>query len=163
MSNSTVLARTFASVPARTADETWSSIVALLAPDESSDARTELAQVSGVACSCITDETLRDDALVVYGAGPRLRVYCVYGDDAIEGDGVCESALAFVPTDGDWRLSIPCLPEDLEWVSRYLSKVSQRVTTRATGDDVNDLGARAKLDDRGRSALKVTLDSFLRG
>jgi hypothetical protein len=77
-----VVARTFVSVPERSAVETWSRIVELIAPNHHSAARKELATVAGVACSCISDEALADDPIVVHGVGPRLRIYALYGDDA---------------------------------------------------------------------------------
>src|SRR5579884_2854037 len=71
----TTVARTFVSVPERSATETWDAIVALIAPDSDSAARTELLVVAGVACSCIADEALASDPIIVHGVGPRLRVY----------------------------------------------------------------------------------------
>lgn len=141
----TIVARTFRSVPQRSASATWDAIVDLVAPDQKSPARRELAAVAGVACSCIADEALADDALVVHGAGPRVRVYALYGEDAIEGEGANESPLSFVPTDGDWRMSIPCLPDDLLWVQRSLAASSTRVTARSVGEA---LGEEEEEEDR---------------
>lgn len=162
-----VVARAVASIPARAATETWDIIIGLIAPDESSAARQELGAVAGVACSLITDEALRNDALIVYGAGPRVRIYAIYGDDAITGDGVREDALSFDPTDGDWRISLPCPPEDLPWVERSLVRASTRVRARALGSPVPGDG-----DEAGRGATGgsrppggtpvVDLDAFLR-
>lgn len=132
----TVVARTLICIPERSASATWEQIVRLIAPDVRSLARRELGAVAGVACNCITDETLAEDALVVCGVGPRLRIYALYGDDALEGDGANESPLSYVPTDGDWHMSIPCLPDDLPWVQRSLAATSRHVTARALGDDV---------------------------
>ena len=144
--------------------------MALLAPDPTSPARRDLDAVAGVACSLITDEALKDDALVVHGVGPRLRVYCLYGDDAIEGDSVNEGALSFVLTDGDWRMSLPCPDEDLPWVQRSLAKASTRVTARALGEaaegEARDAGAQGGAAN-GHAAgaadsSTVNLDAFLR-
>jgi hypothetical protein len=134
----TTVARTFVSIPQRSAIETWTAIVDLIAPDPKSAARRDLDAVAGVACSCITEEALANDALVVYGSGPRLRVRALFGDDAIEGDGANESSLSFVPTDGEWYMSIPCPPADLEWVQRSLKAASRRVFVRALGEPVDD-------------------------
>jgi hypothetical protein len=73
---------------------------------------------------------------VVFGGGPRVRVYCVFGDDALTGDGVDESPLVATPTDGDWTMSIPCLAEDLNWCRDELASASNRVTARVVGTDV---------------------------
>lgn len=162
----TIVARTLISIPERSAGATWESIVQLIAPDVGSAARAELAAVAGVACSCIADETLSNDPLVVHGVGPRLRVYALYGDDAIEGDGANESALSYVPTDGDWKMSIACLPDDLEWVQRSLKAVSARVTARAlgaavAGDDTEDADGASKAAS-GVASLAVNRDAFFR-
>lgn len=154
----TTVARTFVSVPQRSAIETWGAVVDLLAPDPKSGARRDLDAVAGVACSCITDEALAEDALVVYGSGPRVRVRALYGDDAIEGDGANEAALTFVPTDGEWFMSIPCRPDDLDWVQRSLKGASRRVSARALGEPVDD--ERAEGDERS-SASKSTPSSFV--
>lgn len=160
----TIVGRSFVSIPQRSATETWDRIVALIAPDTSSSASRELAAVAGVACSCIADESLADDALVVYGVGPRLRIYALYGDDAVDGEGANESSLSWVPTDGDWRMSIPCLPDDLAWVRAKLAKSSTRVTARALGAAVE--GDEAESDrttaTQRDAAPIVDLDAFFR-
>jgi hypothetical protein len=122
----------------------------LIAPDNNSPARRELAAVAGVACSCISDETLADDPLVVHGVGPQLRVYALYNDDAVDAERANESALSWVPTDGDWRMSIPCLKDDLEWVLRKLAKASTRVTAREVGAP-----AESGAGNQGASALQL--------
>jgi len=161
----TVVARTFISVPARSATETWEQIVALVAPDAGSPARRELAAVAGVACSCIADESLADDPLVMHGVGPRLRVFALYGDDAVEGESANESVLSWVPTDGDWRMSLPCLADDLGWVQSKLAKVSTHVTAREVGAAVegdHDGTANAAAADRHDAAPAVDMSSFFR-
>ena len=162
----TVVARTVASVPERSAAATWQRIIELVSPDGHSAARRDLEAVAGVVCSCITDEALADDPLVVYGVGPRLRIYALYGDDAIEGDRVNESPLSYVPTQGNWQMSIPCLPDDLPWVQRSLEAVSSRVTARALGTAVDgdtDVGEdRASTIDASTASLEVDRDAFFR-
>lgn len=161
----TVIARSFVSVPQRSASATWDAIVDIIAPDAKSPARRELAAIAGAACSCIADGTLADDALVVYGAGPRLRMYALYGDEAIEGDGSNESPLSFVPTNGDWRMSIPCLKEDLAWVQRSLQAASTRVTAHAVGEALAEDEEEARESTSGSGApasVAVDRDAFFR-
>lgn len=155
----TVIARRFASVPERSAVDTWNTIVELIAPDPRSSARNELAAVEGVACSLIASEM--SAPIVVYGSGPRLRIYCLYGDDAIEGDKVSEGALTYVPTEGDWRMSLPCPEEELEWVQKSL-RSSARVSARDEDEDVDDETSDDR-DARGVGGPTVNLDAFLRG
>jgi hypothetical protein len=102
----TVVARTFCSIPKRSALDTWAAIVDLLAPRAGSDSRRELDSVAGIASSLITREAMTAP-IVVYGCGPRVRIYCVYNEDAITGDAASENKLAFDATDGDWHMSLP--------------------------------------------------------
>lgn len=154
----TVIARTLVSIPQRSASETWDVIVDLIAPDPKSAARRDLDAVAGTACSCIADEALANDSLVVFGFGPRLRVRALYGDDAIEGDSANESPLSFVPTDGDWRMSIPCLPDDLDWVQRSLKEASSRVFARPLGETVEGDDGNAKSTENTNASAPFVVD-----
>jgi hypothetical protein len=136
----TVVARRIVATPARPASDAWALMVDLLATDKNSDARKELESVSGIASNLIADEAFEHAAGVVYGSGPRVRLYCLYGDKAISGDGASESALAFNPTEGDWRISLPCPADDLDWVRDALKKKSSRITARDVDEDVEDDG-----------------------
>src|ERR1700722_14864536 len=132
----TVITRSIASTPKRTATETWEVIMSLLAPDQKSAARLELGKVAGVAASSIASETPKDDGFIVYGNGPQVRVYCVFGEDAISDEGVNEDSFQETPASGDWHMSMPCLPEDLEWTTKKLKTISSRVTARAVGESI---------------------------
>ena len=159
------MARRIASIPVRSAIETWARIVQLIAPDEQSAARRDLMAIAGIACSCITDEVVCDDPIVVYGAGPRLRIYALYGDDAVEGARTSESPLSYVPTEGDWHMSIPCGQDDLEWLERSLAAATRRVTVRGLGVAVDgDESANAEDSSAtfGAVRLSVDRDAFLR-
>lgn len=132
----TVIARRIAATPARLASETWKIIVDLLAPDEESASREELLDIIGVASSLIADEAMESAPLVVYGAGLRVRVYCLYGEDAISGENSNEASLPVSPTQGDWKMSLPCPTEDLNWVQSALKKRSSRITARDLAEAV---------------------------
>jgi hypothetical protein len=132
-----VVARRIVSTPVRSASETWRVITDLLAPSEG-ESRRELSRIHGVACSLISSEAPVDDAIVIWGAGPRVRVYCLFGENAITGDDKAENALASCPTDGDWSMSLPCPEEDLVWVEQQLAVLSKRVSARKLGDSVPD-------------------------
>ncbi len=147
---STVFARHVASTPERTASLTWTQIATLLAPDPTSDARKEIDSVQGIGASTIASEATYNDAIVVYGGGPRVRVYCVFGDDAITGDGVNEDPLPRLPTGDGWRMSIPFPSEDVEWASKELATRSSRITARAVGEKVEE-----EQDDDSQSARAV--------
>ncbi len=134
----TTVARRIAATPARPASEAWAVMVGLLAPDRDGEAWLELMSVAGIASTLIADEAFDESPAVVRGSGPRVRLYCLYGEEAVSGDGVNEAALAFNPTEGEWRMSLPCLPDDLGWVRAALAKKSSRITARGVGEDVAD-------------------------
>ena len=126
----TTVRRDFVSTPQRDAGETWRAIVDLLTKGAASNARDELLSVHGIASSVIADQAVKDAAIVVTCDGPRTRIYCLYDDDAIEGDDANEDALGFDPLQGDWAVSLPCDPDDLAWVQASLATKSKRITAR---------------------------------
>ena len=132
----TVARRTFRSTPHRDAMQTWHAIVDLLTQGKAGAARTELLAVAGVAASVITDQAPKDAAIVVTCDGPRTRIYCLYDDDALDSADTNEDALGFDPLNGDWRVSLPCLADDLTWVQGALKKHSDRITARDRDADV---------------------------
>ena len=105
----TVVVRRVVATPGRPAAMAWKVIADLVAPPGSA-AREEINAVAGIAISLIAAESMRDSAIVVHGVGPRLRVYCLYDDDAILAEGSSEDLLAWCPTNGDWAMSLPCPP-----------------------------------------------------
>jgi hypothetical protein len=153
-----VVSRRFRATPVRSSTDTWSAIVNLLAP-ESSAAHTELTSVSGVASSLITSESMKDAAIVCSGSGPRVRVYCLYDESAILGEDANESPLQHCPTEDEWQVSLPCPPEDLDWVSRALSRQSKRITAR---DQSDRLGPSAEATKQsGSAAAQINREAFL--
>lgn len=122
----TVVARRFVAAPVRTATEVWKEIVVLIS-SESSDARRELNSVGGIPASLIADECPGEAPIVIAGNGPRLRIYCLYGDDALSGEDRDESPLTWVPTEGDWEMYLPCNAEDLDWIKKALGGLSRRI------------------------------------
>jgi hypothetical protein len=149
----TVVARRFVSIPERTASATWSAISQLLAPDSGSTASAELASVAGIASSLISREAMTSP-VVVWGAGPRVRIYCLYNEDAVEGEDANETALSFDPTDGDWYMSLPCPAEDLSWVQNALKGKSKRVTAR----DMETLLDSDEEESSKKSATETVVD-----
>src|SRR5258708_3429421 len=116
----TVITRSIASTPKRTATETWDKIASILAPKAESIGRAELQKVAGVAASSIASEAPQNDAFVVHGNGPQVRIYCIYGEGAVSGDGVNEDPLKEPAVEGDWRMSMPAPSEDVTWTQRKL-------------------------------------------
>lgn len=153
---STVASRTFRSTPQRNALMTWTAIIDLLTQGKAGATRTELLAIAGVAASVIADHAPSDGAIVVTSDGPRTRIYCIYDDDAIDGSDANEDPLGFDPLKGDWRVSLPCLAEDLAWVQGALKQHSSRITARdrdvpvSNDDSANAAEAQALvLDPKG--------------
>ncbi len=132
----TAVARRIAASPLRSAMGTWEEIVVLIAPDPTSPAHTELTSAAGVASASISSEATAGDPIVVWGSGPRVRIYCIFGEDAIVGNNVNEDPLVTCPTVGDWAMSIPCPPEDVDWSEAALRHGTTRIRVRALGEKV---------------------------
>jgi hypothetical protein len=154
----TVITRNVASTPERSPGGTWEVIIGILA-NEKNSAHAELKTISGVAAAMISSEAPKNDAFVIYGNGPQIRVSCVFGDDAITGDGVNEDQLTESPTDGDWRMSIPCPEEDLDWIQKKLKSLSSRITARLVGESVEYEKSQS---ETARAALVINLKEFLK-
>jgi hypothetical protein len=154
----TVVARRIKATPARSASEAWLVIVNLLAP-RASAARDELLRVEGIASSLIASLAMKDAPIVAYGHGPRVRIYCLYDDDAASGDQADEGQLAACPTEGDWSLSLPAPTEDLAWASKALSSRSSRVTTRDMSDSVTDQDGE---ENQKTAITAIDMEAFFR-
>lgn len=156
---SSVVARRIIATPARHASEAWATIVNLIAPSRGS-ARTELESVAGIASSLISDEAFQDAPAVVRGKGPRIRFYCIYGEDAISGEDASEAALATVPTEDEWKMSLPCPADDLQWVQAALAKKSTRITARDLSEKVTDEDEDGQ--DASAKAVTINREAFFR-
>lgn len=145
----TVIARRIRATPYRSASKAWSVIVDLLAPAGENAARRELEAIAGIAAELIADETMTAP-IVVTGSGPRVRLYCLYDDDAISGEDANENRLAFDATSGDWHVLLPCPSADLTWVRTALAAHSQRTSVRdmfeAVGSEDDDKAARTQAE-----------------
>lgn len=154
----TVVARRLASIPARLASETWLRVVQLVAPTNTA-AQDELRRVTGIASSLITREAMKESPIVLAGDGPRIRLYCVYGEKAIEGESVNESSLPGSPAESDdWAMSLPCPADDLPWVQASLRRHSSRVSARDMAETIPPETEKEESD----SQASINLESFLR-
>jgi hypothetical protein len=154
----TILARRIISEPIRSASETWRVMVDLLTPDQAISGRKDLLRVSGIACSIIASEVIKDAPIVVSGGDPRIRLYGLYGEEAINGENADESQLGINPLDGDWSMSLPCPADDLEWVQKALKERSSHITAREAGETiVND----NESSSDGKS-VGIDLEAFLK-
>lgn len=151
--------RDFKASPQRTGSETWRAICNLIAPKEGAS-RRELLSVEGIAGQLIASESIKDYPIIVVGTGPRLRIYCLYDDDALEEDNANESTLAANPTEKEtWKVSIPALSEDVNWSGTELKEFSSRITVREMAEDFDTDKTASKSES---SSLELDTSTFLK-
>jgi hypothetical protein len=148
----TVVGRTFRSSPHRDGIRTWEAIVVMLTHGKPNDNSRELLSISGVAASLITDQCPKNAPIVVTCDGPRTRIYCTYDENAMDGTGENEDSLGFDPLNGTWAISLPCHPDDLDWVQTALKKLSTRITARDFRSDAGNS------KDKSNNSQTLTLD-----
>lgn len=135
-----VIARRVASGPARSSTETWDHIVALLA-SEGSHAHRQLKSATNVAAMLVAEEYSSNSPIVaIPTSGPRVRVYTVHGERALETLEQ-ESSLPERPlgSDLDWTLSLPCDSTEIaEFQSLFAS--FPNIDVRDLDEDVEQAG-----------------------
>jgi hypothetical protein len=154
-----VVSRRIRATPERGASDAWQLIVDLIAPKDGV-ARSELLGIEGIASSIIATESPKEAAMVIRGKGPRVRIYCLYDDEAISGDDANEAALAECPTDGEWLMRLPADADDVAWVRDALAKKSTRVTVREKSEAVDDGEEKSK--QAGATEAAINMEAFLR-
>lgn len=154
---SSVIARKIRSAPHRPAAETWRVISSLLCSSDDNLVR-ELSSVSGISASTIVDRLPEKEPIIVIGKGPRIRFYCLYGDDAITGDEHNEDALPLMPLQGDWTIHIPFASDEVAWATGALRQHSKRICPYDAEIGL-DSSSKAKA---AQSALDLDLDALNR-
>ena len=124
--------RNIASVPARSARETWCAIVDLVTGPDTVD-RSQLDAAASIMESLIADELPASVPIVFKGAGPRVVTYCLYDEDAMAA-GLDIDPLNANPTAGDWRATAPCENDDVDWMNRSLKQRAPRIVVHAADD-----------------------------
>jgi hypothetical protein len=123
-----VIARRVASVPVRTASDTWRAICDLLTrPDD--PVRVELDSVANLACMIIAEEYTSTAPIVVTGAGPQIRIRTAYGDDAVGADDDEGGPVYRSLSSADWNLSFPVGDMDISYARQAVASL-RRFTVR---------------------------------
>lgn len=130
------IVRKIASSPKRTAVEVWETICKMIS-DQSSDTIKVLESVTGISSAIISDEIPKDTPIILVGKGPRVRIYCVYGEDALSEDNCNEYSLIQKPTSGNWHMYLPCNQEDMPWLTEALSIISDSITVYDKEKELN--------------------------
>lgn len=124
----TVVARRFTASPARTSTETWDAITSLVEAHDSKAAK-EFRGLRNLAASLINSEASAKEPIVISGAGPRVKIYCLFGDDAIDAEDSCEDALVQNPfSSSDWHVYLPCPDDEMKWMEPAVKNSSTRFT-----------------------------------
>lgn len=149
-----IVARKFNASPARLSSETWKAITTLVC-DSDKKALAEFAAVTGIGSSILNDQLLETNPLVVVSKGPRLRIYCLYGEDAISGEDSDEESLSWKPTNQDWHAFLPCTADELKEVKKALKSKS----TKFSAYDIDvGLPEDAKEQMESTDSLKASID-----
>lgn len=143
--------RDIASIPVRTAGETWSAIRGLITGAGSVDAAT-LEAAASVMESLIADEHPATVPITVKGSGPRLVIYCHYNEAAMDlGKDI--DALTWIPTaNAGWKITAPAEAADVEWMNGTLKDRAPRIT-------VHD-AAQAPVDDEDGKSTSASADTL---
>lgn len=120
-----MISRTIRSSPERTSVETWSKISEIVCGQDS-EALKEFDKVSDYASSLIPEEFMKDHPMIIKGAGSQLRIYCLYGEDAVTGDDANEESLSWEITSKEWKVFLPCSKEELGWYEKALAGLSNK-------------------------------------
>ena len=152
------VARRFTASPARLSSATWKAISGLVCKADSS-AASEFAKVAGVASSLINERFFAEHPLVVKNKGPRLRIYCVYGDDATTGDGANENELSWSPTANEWHAFLPCSEEQHEHMAAYIAGKSAKFSIYNVEKGIPD-DETSEAEDSTTEAASVNWDAF---
>ncbi|MGH0028474.1 MAG: hypothetical protein ACQGVC_01680 [Myxococcota bacterium] len=131
--------RDIASVPARSAKETWQAIISLVVAADSVDA-DQLTAAASIMQSLISDEQPAEVPIVFKGSGPRVLIYCAYNEDAMQL-GLDVDPLSTTPTVGDWQVTAPCEPEDVAWMNQALADRAPRIRVHEPGEATTDVSA----------------------
>jgi hypothetical protein len=130
--------RDIASIPRRSAKETWDAVVDLITGPGSVDSAT-LTEAASIMQSLIADEHPRKVPIVVKGAGNRLVIYLVVGEEAMDAD-MSVDELNWNPTKGNWSITAPADADDVDWMNKTLKTRAPRISvhdvnTVPSGDD----------------------------
>lgn len=142
--------RDISSIPLRTAEGTWDTIVDLVTGEETVDGG-QLTAAATVMASLITDEAFKDHPLTLTSVSHRLVIYLRHGAEAMEA-GADVDKLTWNPTAGDWRLYVPCPDEEFGWAKKVLGERAPRLVVIKPGDAAGgDEDSKASQKNQGLS------------
>ena len=153
-----IVARKFNASPARLSSATWKAITALVCQNDG-DATKEFQKVDGVASSLINERLFKDNPMVVKNEGPRLRVYCLYGEDATTSEDSNEDGLSWKPTAKQWHALLPCSADELKELTAILKEKSLKFSVYDVEKGIPDDAGEEKTE-KSSSAVAVDWQAF---
>lgn len=141
--------RDIASIPKRSAAQTWRAITDLITDSGSVDSAT-LTAAASVMESLIADEHPATVPIVIKGVGSRLVIYCLFGEDAMDAD-MDIPKLNWNPTAGNWAMTAPTDAGDITWMNKTLKERAPRITAH----DVNAPADKEEESSTSSQALKI--------
>jgi hypothetical protein len=153
------VARRFLASPARLSSDTWKAISALICQTNGS-ASAEFEKVAGLASCILNDGVFADNPVVVKNEGPRLRVYCLYGEDAMSGEDQNEDSLTWKPTEKEWHVFLPCVADEFEETAKSLKGKSAKFSVYNIDKGIPDDEVASKSDGTKSEALTVDWGAF---
>ena len=151
--------RNIASVPVRSAKDTWRAIVDLVTGDDAID-RHQLDAAASIMESLIADELPATTPIVFKGSGPRVLIYCLYNEDAMEA-GIDIDSLSVNPTAGDWRATAPSEDDDVEWMNDALKARAPRISVHAADQPPADDDETGDAEQTGK-ALEIDWGALIK-
>lgn len=100
-------------------------IVGLISASSSVDAH-QLTAAQPLMAMLVAAEHYDSKPLTLVGSGIRVVIYCSYREDALTL-GADVNSLPSNPTEGEWRLYVPCAPDDLVWAKADMKKRAPRL------------------------------------
>lgn len=152
------VARRFLASPARLSSAAWTAISKLVC-DNDIGAAAEFAKVSGIGSCLVNDQVFAQNPMVVKNKGPRLRVYCLYGDDAISGEDQNEDALSWKPTTEEWHVFLPCFADEIDEMAAALKSKSEKFSVYDLDKGIPD-DASAETEKSASSEASVDWRAF---
>jgi hypothetical protein len=141
--------RNIASIPVRSARDTWRTIIELVTGSDSVD-KQQLDAAASIMESLIADELPARVPITFKGRGMRVVAYCLYNEDAMEA-GLAVDKLSTNPTAGDWCATAPCEAEDVDWMSKSLKSRASRLSVH----DVDEKPAEADEQSQAEKGLEI--------
>jgi len=117
--------RDIASIPVRSATETWSAIIDLISDVTSID-KHQISNASSAMADVISEEFPHDHPIIFSGCGPQLRLYLDYATASMER-GHDIDPINWNPTECEnWHAHVPTDAVDLGWMNKFFEDRAPR-------------------------------------